>query len=76
MTLYADTLVRDRNRFIRRAQTDSAGAASWDTIAPGDYGLLIRRIGYDPIIGVLHLRAGEGDSVAVSLRYNPACFSS
>ena len=73
LTLHADTLAGDVRTPLTVGHTDDMGRFTWDSLAPGVYGLLVRGIGFSVLRSRLHVRSGYRDTLLVQLREQPMC---
>ena len=63
----------DSGRGVAGRLTAKDGEAALDSLTPGRYEILIRRIGYAPYRQHVTVRSGFVDTVAISLRAVPVC---
>ena len=73
LTLHPDTLANNFNNALRSGRTDAQGRLRWDSLAAGNYGLLVRRVGYSVLRYPLQVLPGSRDTVEVRLREQPMC---
>ena len=66
--LYSDSSWRHERRVLRVDTTDVAGRFVFEELAPGDYVLRLRRIGYDPVPYATRLAHGPGLGIVVPAR--------
>jgi len=73
LTLHPDTFANSFNDVLRSGRTDAQGRLSWDSLGPGSYGLLVRRVGYDVLRYPLQVLPGSRDTIEIGLREQPMC---
>lgn len=60
---------------VRGELSDSAGLVRFDTIPPGTYGFVVRKLGFAVLRRVVEVRPGQSDTVHVTLATALVCLS-